>query len=118
MRVIIAGSRDYWNPETIIDAIKESGFEITTVVEGEAPGVDTTARIVAENAGIPVASYPADWDRFGKAAGPIRNTQMAKNADALIALWRGDKGGTWNMIKQAVDNGLLIYIKMIPRREK
>ena len=55
----------------------------------------------AHERGYAVEKYHADWNRDGKAAGPIRNTQMAKVADALIAFWDGNSRGTQNMIDLA-----------------
>lgn len=118
MRVIIAGARDFWHVQTVYNAIQESGFDVTECVHGCAPGVDTVAGVIASEMSIPIREFPADWERHGKAAGPIRNGHMAQSADALIALWRGNRGGTWNMITQAVAKGLKVYIKMIPCESK
>lgn len=62
----------------------ELGFDV--LIEGEATGADIMARQWAGGAGIPVERYPADWDRYGKAAGPIRNAQMLDaDPDLVIA---------------------------------
>ena len=45
--------------------------------------------------------FPADWDKYGKAAGYKRNGEMARNADALIAFWDGKSRGTKHMIDLA-----------------
>jgi hypothetical protein len=55
---------------------------------------------------VPVKQFPADWNKYGKAAGPIRNAQMAKYADAVI-LFPGGRG-TANMRKLAKEHGLEI----------
>ncbi len=55
---------------------------------------------------IPIAEFPADWNRYGKSAGYRRNVEMAKNADALLALWDGKSRGTRHMIEIAVCQGL------------
>ena len=114
MRVIIAGSRNCTDFNLLLEAINESGYDITTVVSGRARGVDTLGETWARQHHRPVDTYPADWDHYGKAAGHIRNTAMAKNADALIALLAPDSRGTANMIKQAEKHGLKIFIKPIP----
>lgn len=113
MKVIIAGSRDYYNYDTLLTAITESGFDITTVVSGGAKGVDALGEEYANNMNIPLNTYNADWNTHGKAAGPIRNRKMAENSDALIALWDGKSRGTKNMIETARKNGLLVYVKGI-----
>lgn len=62
---------------------------------------------------IPVKQFPADWDQFGKAAGHIRNKQMAEYADALVAVWDGKSPGTKNMITtmQSLNKPVYIYIR-------
>lgn len=113
MRTIIAGSRDIEDYDLVREAIQESGFEITEVVCGKARGVDTLGERWAKEKGIHVAYHPADWEKHGKAAGPIRNRQMAQNADALIAVHDGISPGTRNMIEEARKRGLKVYIKLV-----
>lgn len=112
MRVIIAGSRDIENYILVVQAIEESGFDITEVVCGEARGVDKLGKLWAKEAGIPVKSFPADWGRYKKRAGPIRNEQMAKYGDALVVVTRGTPG-TKDMINRAVAHGLQRHIKRV-----
>ena len=111
MRTIIAGSRTISNPLAVESAIRDSGFEITEVYCGMARGVDLMGKHWAEKRGIHVREFPANWKQYGKAAGPIRNTHMASEADALIAIWDGDSKGTKNMIELARKNNLKVYIK-------
>jgi hypothetical protein len=65
--------------------------------------------------GILVKKFPADWDRYGKSAGPVRNGQMARYAQRLIAFWDGKSTGTKNMIDQAKANGLSVTVIQIRR---
>lgn len=113
MRVIIAGGRDFHDYGVLLDAIIECNFNIQTVVSGGAKGVDALGERYAEAADVPLKLYPADWERHGRAAGPIRNAMMAENADALIALWDGKSRGTKNMIETARKLGLIVYVKEI-----
>lgn len=113
MRVIIAGGRDIMDFWLLADAIEESGFDIQTVVSGGAKGVDTMGEIFASEMNLKLNIYPADWERHGRAAGPIRNRKMAENADALIAIWDGKSRGTKNMIETARKLGLLVYVKEV-----
>ena len=101
MRVIIAGSRHIWNYAMLESAIEESGFDITSVVCGMAPGADCVGWAWAHINGIPIDEQPADWDRYGKRAGPLRNVAMAARADALILLWDGISLGSRNMLHEA-----------------
>ena len=83
---------------------------IIVIVSGASRGADSLGERYAHERGYAVEKYPADWQRDGKAAGPIRNAQMAKVADALIAFWDGNSKGTANMIDQAKTHGLSIKI--------
>ncbi len=80
---------------------------ITEVVSGGAAGADSDGEIWACELNIPVRRFAADWDKHGKAAGPIRNAEMADYAEALIAFPGGK--GTANMVKQAKKKGLKIW---------
>ena len=110
MRVIIAGSRDIDDIFEVLDAVKLSGFNITRAVCGMAKGVDTLGEEYAIFHDIPIDYWPANWQLYKAAAGAIRNEQMARNADALIAVWDGRSPGTKNMIKIAKALGLKVYI--------
>ena len=67
------------------------------------------ARKFAEWQGIPVKTFEADWDRHGKAAGPIRNKQMLDEGKPdLVVAFEGGKG-TANMIAQAEAAGVRVF---------
>lgn len=110
MKVIIAGSRNITSFAVVEAAIKQSGFEITEVVSGRCRGVDLLGEDWAKRNGIPVKPFPADWDKHGKSAGPIRNMQMAEYAEALIAIPKAHSKGTKDMIRRAEAWRLKIYI--------
>ena len=110
MKVIIAGTRDfndYASLKRICDYLL-SEIAIDAILCGECRGVDLMGKRYAEERGIPVESYPADWKRYGRAAGPKRNAQMASAADCLIAFWDGVSKGTANMIKLMGDKPVRI----------
>ena len=109
MKTIIAGSRDA-SSESTYEAIGRYPWIITGIVSGLARGPDSYGLTYAEYRNIPTYTYPADWNKHGKAAGHIRNRQMAENAEALIAVWDGLSRGTKNMIDEAKRVGLQIYI--------
>ena len=98
MKVIVAGSRTIEDMETVEKAIAAAGYDVVEIVSGMARGVDTIAVQWAQECKIPVAKFPADWDKFGKSAGYRRNVQMADYADALVAVWDGVSRGTGHMI--------------------
>ena len=75
-------------------------------------GVDKLAYEWAIENNIPIKKFYAKWGWYGKRAGPIRNTGMAKYAECLIAIWDGKSRGTYNMIKQAEIYNLKHYIML------
>lgn len=113
MRVIIAGSRTV-NPtiHQLDELVQRSGFVVTVVLSGCALGVDQRGKSWAYAHGIPVEQYPADWTTHGRAAGPIRNREMAEKADALLAIWDCGSRGTRHMIGVARELGLQVCVYM------
>lgn len=111
MKTIIAGGRNYQftsADEEFLDSIMDT---ITEVVEGGAPGADRCARNWAIKRGIPFRTFNADWDKYGNAAGPIRNRQMAEYAFAnggQCVLFPGGKG-TDSMYNEAWEADLVIH---------
>jgi hypothetical protein len=112
-KTIIAGSRDCTDYSQLIQAVAECGWEITSVVSGIARGADTLGIMYAHNNSLLLDKYPADWNKYGKSAGPGRNAKMAENAEALIALWDGKSKGTKHMIDTATSKGLKVYVFML-----
>lgn len=112
MKLIIAGSRDITNYAALEKAIAASKFaeeEIEEVVSGGATGADTLGEKWAVKHGIKVKRFPANCDRDGKAAGPIRNKKMAEYAGesgCLLALWDGSSFGTKHMLGIAKGMGM------------
>jgi hypothetical protein len=114
MKTIIAGSREITDPRIVAQVIKDSGFHVTEVVNGGARGVDRLGYAWAMSNKVPVKQFMPDWYKHGKAAGPIRNQEMADYADALIAVWDGKSRGTKNMIELAKKKGTMsIFVKIV-----
>lgn len=124
MRLIIAGSRT-------VDTIRavESGLLCwsqagnpfpSEIVSGGQHGWNADRKVhlgadyygeqVAKHLDIPVRRFLPDWNTHGKAAGPIRNRQMAEYADGLLAIWDGESRGTANMIEEARKRGLRVLV--------
>lgn len=120
MKVIVAGGRDFADREQMGQILDHyfcaSGdlyrrrVEGLKLVSGAARGADSLAIAWASFAEIPVRTFPADWDTYGKSAGYRRNEQMAKYADALIAFWDGKSRGTKHMIDLALEHGLEVHV--------
>jgi hypothetical protein len=110
MKVIISGSRWIQDYKIVADAIAESGFKPTLIIEGGqrsysgypvakiVGGVDWLASQWAKAHGVEVHTEYALWDVHGKSAGPIRNRVMAEMGDVLIAIPEGKSKGTRDMI--------------------
>ena len=120
MKVIIAGTRykdpvkkiPFDNYELIVQAVERCGFVISEVVCGDAIGADRLGERWAIANDIPIKHMPADWTQHGNAAGPIRNGQMAKYADAAIVVWDGQSPGSRNMIDHMIRLNKPYYIAM------
>ena len=114
-RVIIAGSRDFNDIEKLTESCDSiiSGFATDdkeaeiVIISGGARGADKLAEKYALAKGYKNEMMPADWNRFGKSAGYIRNASMAQQATrrngigCLIAFWDGESKGTKHMIDTA-----------------
>lgn len=103
-KLIVAGSRDFddaFQLQTeVTHFVEQLGDEYAvSIVSGMARGADRLAWEFARENQVICHEFPADWDKYGKAAGHIRNSEMAKFADGLIAFWDGESGGTKNMIE-------------------
>ena len=110
-RVIIAGGRDFHDYRQLRERcdrfLSQKMFtHKIVIISGTAKGADTLGERYAHERGYDIEKYPADWERDGKSAGPIRNAKMAEVADALIAFWDGNSRGTANMIALAQEYNL------------
>ena len=112
MRTIIAGSRNFNDFDYLKGymATIPPWVEITEVVSGGAQGADTLAIEWAKLYNVRCKVFPADWDRLGRKAGPIRNAEMSVYADSLVAFWDGQSRGTKHMIDLMVDKGAWTYV--------
>lgn len=110
VKTIIAGSRGITEAWTVEMAVRQSMLDVSEVVSGGANGVDKLGEKWAADHDVPCRVFPADWDTHGKAAGPIRNSEMAEYAEALVAVWDGKSRGTKDMIDKAKKKNLLTYV--------
>lgn len=109
MRVAIVGSRSIRDRAVVEQAIRESGFELTTVLSGGAPGVDTIAEELAKEQGLPFELFPAQWEVYGRTAGFIRNEAMVSAAEAVIAVTRSTPG-TADAIRRAKQKRKKLFV--------
>lgn len=112
LRIIVAGGRDFNDFELLkskCDYYLQNQKGVL-IVSGCAKGADKLGERYAKLRSLKVYRFPAEWEMYGKVAGFIRNKEMAKNADALIAFWDGKSRGTKHMIETARKIGLKIRI--------
>lgn len=113
MKLVIAGSRTFININRF-DIEKYINFfdlqQISIIISGKCKtGPDNSAFWYAKHNKINFEEFPADWDKYGKAAGPIRNKQMAEYGDALLLIWDGKSKGSANMKKEMLTLSKPIY---------
>lgn len=116
MKIVIAGSRDLSvSPKLLlellgalnIDIVSETGHE---VVSGGCPtGPDSAAKELPKFIGVTYKEFPPDWGTHGRAAGPIRNRQMAEYGDCLLLVWDGKSRGSASMLSEMRRVGKPVY---------
>ena len=112
LKVLICGDREWGNAETIMARMKLLPKD-SVIIEGEARGADKIAGECAGTLGLDVRKFPADWDKHGKAAGPIRNRQMLdQQPDLVIAFHENlDKSkGTADTVREAKKRGIPVEV--------
>jgi len=100
-KVIIAGSRSFNQYDLIkakLDFYFSNRLPAVEIVSGTVRGADVLGEHYAKEHNLKVKKFLANWDLYGKRAGIIRNEQMAKEADALVAFWDGHSSGTKHII--------------------
>lgn len=115
-KVIVAGSRnfnDYQLLKTKLDyylSRKVAAGESIVIISGTANGADTLGELYATEKRYAIKRYPANWNKYGKRAGYIRNEEMAKDADAAIIFWDGISKGSAHMIDIAKSKKLSLKV--------
>lgn len=103
LRVLVCGSRHYKDSEKVHFFIKRMG--ISLLIVGGCRGADWLAVQAAQVYGIPFVEYPADWGRYGRAAGPIRNEKMLREGrpEFVLAFHENirESRGTLDMLSRA-----------------
>jgi hypothetical protein len=110
MKTIVVGSRGIEDYQLVSRAIKMAPWTITEVVSGCARQVYRLGERWAAARNIPVKRFPAEWERLGKAAGFLRNEQMARYAEALVAVWDQKSNGSRHMVHRATELELAVLV--------
>lgn len=110
-RLLVCGGRNFSDREYLekfLDNL-QVGESFTTLIHGAARGADRLAGIWAKSRGLEVIEVPAEWDRYGRAAGPIRNNEMLKHSPDLVVAFPGGVG-TAHMIKLSLSKKLTVLM--------
>lgn len=105
MRIIVCGGRDYGDASLMRGVLEAYADRKPVIVHGDSPGADRLAGELAHALGCLVEAYPADWERHGRAAGPIRNQGMVGLGADLCIAFPGGKG-TEDMVRRARVRGI------------
>ena len=105
-KLVVAGCRDFHDYSVASSEIHKHLQKLDAdysviIVSGCAEGADKLGERYAAEHNLPIDRFPAEWDTYGKYAGPRRNAQMARVADAVLVFWNGKSKGTKNMIENA-----------------
>ena len=114
-KLIVAGGREFIDYDVCALVLNDLAYnelsdDAVSLVSGMARGADSLAVRFAQENNVKLYKFPANWETHGKAAGYMRNTEMAKFADGLLAFWDGKSRGTRHMIAEAERQGLRVWI--------
>ena len=114
IKLIIAGGREFNDYESLSSKARLilKGFKRSEmmIISGTARGADRLGEAFANQYNLQLMRMPADWQRYGRRAGYVRNEEMAVQGSALLACWDGRSRGTKHMIDLATRHGLDIHI--------
>lgn len=106
VRLLVFGDRNWEDYDMILEEVRRRNPDV--VIEGEARGADKLGRRAAEELGIPFVPFPAEWNRYGNGAGPIRNQQMLDEGKPTEAIGfhddlKNSRGSRdmWKRLRQA-----------------
>ena len=113
LKLAVIGSRTFDNYELLVESIKgitKKDKPFTHIVSGGAKGADKLGEQYAKEYKLETIIYYPNWQKYGKAAGFIRNEDIIKEADEVIAFWDGQSRGTLNSINHAKKQKKLIHL--------
>lgn len=108
MRVAVIGSRGFDNYELVSKTL--SNIDITLLISGGAKGADSLGERYANENNIETLIFKPDWEKYGKAAGMIRNTDIVDNAEFIVAFWDEISKGTKDSITKSEKLGKKILV--------
>jgi len=111
-KLLVAGGRDFTDYLLLSDVLDryQLHYPIDSIIQGEARGADLLAKRYAKANDIKYIGVPADWTRFGRSAGHIRNTEMWNMADSGIIFWNGESSGTGHSLTLSVSLNKTLFV--------
>lgn len=117
MRVLVTGTRHMTDPGPMREAFARHAPAPSAVIVGDARGADALARAIATDMGVELVVFCADWDRHGRAAGPIRNQQMINDGHPNIVLAFPARSqasaGTHDCMRRATRQGIPVIVTAV-----
>lgn len=119
MKLIIAGSRDFTDYPKFYEYLQGFTYldQVTEIVCGMARGVDSLGLAYALEKGILVKKFHAQWDKYGKSAGPRRNIEMGVYADAAFIIINNNSRGSQNMYNIMIAQQKIYHVVVIENGE-
>jgi hypothetical protein len=108
MKVAVIGSRSFNDYERLKDTL--SKIDVSLLVSGGANGADKLGEQYANENNIPTKIFLPDWEKHGKAAGFLRNTDIINEAELVVAFWDQQSNGTRDSIQKAEKQGKKVMI--------
>jgi len=112
----IVGSRDFKNymflKSKLTELFEKNKWEFPPqcVVSGGARGADNLAEIWAKEHDIEMVVLKPDWQKYGKGAGIMRNTDIVNGSTHIVAFVMPTSRGTWDTIRKAQKKGIPVEI--------
>lgn len=118
MRITIGGCRDFCDYEIFSKFVaeyieNECRGEKIIILSGHCSGTDLMAERYAKEKEYDLEIFPAEWDKYGRGAGPKRNKEMVEKSDRVLAFWNGKSRGTKNLVETAKKLNKQIAVKNI-----
>lgn len=114
MKIAIVGYRNFNDyrkfEKEVNNIIVTNKLNVTEIISGGATGADHLAQIYALSYEIPLTVYKAEWEKYGKFAGPQRNSLIVKDADVIIAFLSQESKGTVNTINLAKKANKKVFV--------
>lgn len=122
-KLIVAGSRNFLNyvsaKEILTSVLSNKKLENVCIVSGGARGADKLGEVFASENKCNLKIFPANWDKYGKKAGYLRNREMIEFADATILFWDRESRGTKSMLMLTLDyNKPLFVVYFDPKTQR